>query len=157
MVFFFFEGVGNFNLVFLRHYLTKCRCFCDHWKGKILDFLKVTLLLSLVHSWELQRALKWENIFWGGHPLALSQGQQKAWKAYISKWTTSGDPPVRSESLSDSYFSSNKLLLSAGYYETPCTYNEIYIDEASVGGWRLWGRIIGWHYVWPVNTDAFLC
>ena len=125
VVFFFFEGVGNFNLVFLRHYLTKCRCFCDHWKGKILDFPKVTLLLSLVHSWELQRALKWENIFWGGHPLALSQGQQKAWKAYISKWTTSGDPPVRSESLSDSYFSSNKLLLSAGYYETPCIFENM--------------------------------
>ena len=79
-------------------------------------------VLSLVHSWELQRELKWENIFWGGHPLALSQGQQKAWKAHISKWTTSGDPPVRSESLSDSYSSSNKLLLSAGYYETPCMY-----------------------------------
>ena len=45
---FFFERVGIFNLVFLRNYWTKYRCFCDYWKGNFLHYPKLTLLLSLV-------------------------------------------------------------------------------------------------------------
>ena len=47
----FSRGVGVFDLIFLRHFLTKMRSFCAHQKGNFLNFLKLTLLLSLVHSW----------------------------------------------------------------------------------------------------------
>ena len=40
-----------FDLIFLRHFLTKMRSFCAHQKGNFLNFSKLTLLLSLVHSW----------------------------------------------------------------------------------------------------------
>ena len=117
-------GLGIFNLVFLSHYLTKCKGFCYHWKGIFLDFPKVTFLLSLVHSWELQRALKWKKAgkkhFWRGTPSSTIIRSPKPWKAYFSKWTPSGEPPVGTRSLSDWNFRSNKLLLSDGYYGRPC-------------------------------------
>ena len=47
----FSRGVGIFDLIFLRHFLTKMRSFCAHQKGNFLNFAKLTLLLSLVHSW----------------------------------------------------------------------------------------------------------
>ena len=66
----FLEGVAIFNLGFLRHYLTKYRCFCAHYKENFLHFSNLTLLLSWVQSWELLRALKCKNHFCGGQPLA---------------------------------------------------------------------------------------
>ena len=47
----FSRGVGVFDLIFLRHFLTKMRSFCAHQKGNFLNFSKLTLLLSLDHSW----------------------------------------------------------------------------------------------------------
>ena len=46
----FTRGVGIFDLNFLSHFLLKMRGFCAHQKGNFLDFSKLTLLLSLVHS-----------------------------------------------------------------------------------------------------------
>ena len=47
----FARGVGIFDLIFLRHFLAKMRSFCGHQTGNFLNFSKLTLLLSLVHSW----------------------------------------------------------------------------------------------------------
>ena len=41
--------VGMFDLDFLSCFYSKVRSFCTHWKGKILNFSKLTLLLSLDH------------------------------------------------------------------------------------------------------------
>ena len=55
------------------------------------------------------------------YPLILILGplgsHPKTKEAYFIKWTTSGEPPVGSGSLSDSYFGSNKPLFSDGCCE----------------------------------------
>ena len=67
----FFVWIEIFNQVFLRHNLHKYGCFCAYWKDNFLNFSKLTLLFIIIHSHELQRALKWKKIFLeGGHPLA---------------------------------------------------------------------------------------
>ena len=42
-------GVGMFDLIFLSCFSTKIGSFCAHWKGNILNVLKLTLVLSLAH------------------------------------------------------------------------------------------------------------
>ena len=61
----FSRGVGVFDLIFLRHFLTKMRSFCAHQKGNFLNFSKLTLLLSLDHSWCPQWPIKrYRAFFW---------------------------------------------------------------------------------------------
>ena len=55
--------------------------------------------------------------------LASKTVQPRTKKAYFIKWTTSGEPPVASGSLSDSYFRSNKLLVLGSYYERPYSFS----------------------------------
>ena len=45
----FSRGVGVFDLIFLRHFLTKMRSFCAHQKGNFLNFSQLNLLLFIVH------------------------------------------------------------------------------------------------------------
>ena len=65
----FSRGVGVFDLIFLRHFLTKMRSFCAHQKGNFLNFSKLTLLLSLDHSWCPQWPIKCYRAFFLGHPV----------------------------------------------------------------------------------------
>ena len=65
----FSRGVGVFDLIFLRHFLTKMRSFCAHQKGNFLRFWKLTLLLSLVHSWCPLWPIKHKIAFFLGHPV----------------------------------------------------------------------------------------
>ena len=65
----FSRGVGVFDLIFLRHFLTKMRSFCAHQKGNFLNFSKLTLLLSLDHSWCPQWPIKRYRAFFLGHPV----------------------------------------------------------------------------------------
>ena len=57
----------------------------------------------------------------GSKTVQALESHQKTKETYFSQWTPSGEAPVGSGSLSDSYFKSNLLLSLAGYYETPCT------------------------------------
>ena len=44
------RGVGLFDLVFFSFFFfTKVHSFCAHWKRNVLNFPKLTLLLSLAH------------------------------------------------------------------------------------------------------------
>ena len=47
----FLRWVGIFDHSFLWYFLTKDRNFCNHWKENFLNFVKLTLHLSVVHSW----------------------------------------------------------------------------------------------------------
>ena len=67
----FSRGVGNFELIFLSHFLTKMRSFCAHQKGNFLNFAKLTLLLSLVHSWCPLWPVKRKRAFFLGHPVVI--------------------------------------------------------------------------------------
>ena len=64
----FSTGVGVFDLIFLKHFLTKMRSFCAHQKGNFLNFSKLTLLLSLDYSWCPQWPIKCYRAFFWGHP-----------------------------------------------------------------------------------------
>ena len=48
---FFPRWVSIFKSLFLLHFKTKIRSFCDHWKGNFLNFLKLILLFSLIYFW----------------------------------------------------------------------------------------------------------
>ena len=61
----FLRGVGMFDLYFLSCFYSKLGSFCTHWKGKILNFLKLTLLLSLAHfQGPLQPVKRKSSFFW---------------------------------------------------------------------------------------------
>ena len=64
-------GVGIFDLIFLSHFLSKMGSFCAHQKGNFLRFSKLTLLLSLVHSWCPLWPIKHKIAFFLGHPVYL--------------------------------------------------------------------------------------
>ena len=65
----FLKGVGIFGLIFLSHFLTEMRSFCAHQKGNFLNFLKLTLLLFIVHFWYLLWPVKHKGAFFLRHPV----------------------------------------------------------------------------------------
>ena len=58
----FLRWVGIFDHSFLWHFLTKDRNFCNHWKENFLNFVKLTLHLSVVHSWYPKWPIKCSSI-----------------------------------------------------------------------------------------------
>ena len=74
-------GVEIFDLIFLSYFLSKKGSFCAHQKGNFLRFSKLTLLLSLVHSWCPLWPIKLKIAFFLGHPVDI-----------IWWWCHSSDP-----------------------------------------------------------------
>ena len=79
----FTRGIGIFDLIFLSHILPKIRSFCAHQKGNFLNFLKLTLLSSLVHSWCPLWPVKHKRAFFLGHPVCMTEQESGSRRAKI--------------------------------------------------------------------------
>ena len=88
----FSRGVGVFDLIFLRHFLTKMRSFCAHQKGNFLNFSKLTLLLSLDYSWCPQWPIRCYRAFFLGHPVELQNHVRYFQFTLITIWGNMFNP-----------------------------------------------------------------
>ena len=61
------------------------------------------------------------NLSFPSGNVVIQRRHPKPWDAYITKWTTSGEPPVDLKSHWKPYFMSNKQKLSDHQYGRPCT------------------------------------
>ena len=72
---------------------------------------KTHLIFYFSHLLRAPETIKVKKQFFGGTASGTVIRAPNNLKAYFNKWTTFGEPPVGSGSLSDFYFGSNKLLL----------------------------------------------